>query len=186
MIPSLIKRTLWIGGFILLLIIPITLNAQKREQWISAQTGVFIESSGLRFWEAYERNISENWHWGIGADLNLISGLGAQYDEGTSPVDQYPSYLTVNLYRRINIIKDRWFWNLGVGAGTKIGFYVRPVFTASAIMNVRLTPRLYLELPFSPFPAIGRYYLTPYYPVGNKTTYEENIVALTIGLKFKL
>lgn len=175
--------------YIILLVISSLLSIAQHpyeaeyDRSISIQSGVLAESFSPRIAVEYQEYFADNWLWGAAADFALFTSPWVNYDEPQGPLSN-PAYFTFNVYRKLPIIGDRWFYQAGLGAGAAMYNGLKPVITASLTMYVRLSPRFYLELPFFIIPAINRYYGSFEIGGGNFYLNDHDLVVIPIGLKF--
>jgi hypothetical protein len=133
----------------------------------------------------YQKDLNPNWSYGIAYENTYFLVSPIQSEGFSENINGSPSALTFNFYRKIRFIGDKWFWKTGLGVGVLYAnATVNPALTASITTYVRLSPKLYLSLPFFILPNSDRIYLTQ--GLTSKSDYYTAFSWFPIGLSFKL
>ncbi len=145
-----------------------TLEKPRKTDYLTVQTGFIVDgynSVGIRTFFEYQKDIKNNWQYGISYEHSRHFGFfltDQQYDLSSNL-----SQLSINGYYKLNLIKDRLFWTIGIGIGAlhlnwedKDSF--GPTANASITLNIRITKRIYLESsPLIVFFPFNRIYYSP-------------------------
>lgn len=157
----------------------------ERSQYVGFQTGLLFDTPNnnvkVRLLLEYLEEINSKWQYGITNDYSYFLTAPNDGSGGAFNVN----YLTANLYTKIKLSGNSWFWRVGIGTGIMLANgSVKPVVSITATTNIRLSDRIYLELPFFIFLPSDRVYLSP--PIDDNSSYYASFSFAPIGLKFKL
>lgn len=181
---------------ILISIILITISSFAQEQhaqYLTVESGLSIDrlnSLGLRTFIEYQKNLKNNWHYGISYDHTERMGYAA--------TDIYPQektnfdLLSFNSYYHLNALKNRIFWSAGIGAGIAHIYWndfrehkFRPTVNASFTLNVRVYKGFYLtSSPLILIIPVNRFYFAPFGSNNFKNYFATTF--FPFGIKFKL
>ncbi|MDD2197097.1 MAG: hypothetical protein PHE03_08810 [Bacteroidales bacterium] len=159
--------------------------------YLTFQTGFIVDgynSIGIRTFFEYQKDLRENWQFGVSYEHSRHFGffLTDQLYDLNSNLSQ----LSLNGYYKLNLIRDRLFWTVGIGAGAlHVNWDNNDSFgatiNASLTLNIRVTKRIYFES--SPLIALAPFNRAYYSPM--KIDHFNNFYAFTFfpfGLKVKL
>jgi len=162
----------------------------RKPDYLSFQSGFILDSYasvGIRYYFEYQKEIKSNWNYGISLE-NSHHLMKLPDIKDALPTNL--NILSFNGYYKINLIKDKVFWNAGAGIGVvhvffndtnKLGY----ALNASLTLNILLTKRLALETSplFILLPTSRAYYSTM-----NMQNYNDFFALsfLSIGIKTRL
>ena len=161
-----------------------------KHKYLSVQSGLLMDSYnnvGFRTFFEYQQDLKGNWQYGVSYE-----NTSRLFDAATD-VLELPSnlrLLSINSYYKLNLIKDRLFWTVGIGAGAlhvnwenenRLGI----TFNASITLNIRILKNIYIETsPLTILLPANRLYYSPL-----KINQFEQFYACTllpVGIKVKL
>ena len=163
----------------------------RKPDYLAVQTGLTLDkynSLGIRAFFEYQKEFRNKLQYGISFEQCAHFGRGAtdQRDELSTSL----SLMSFNCYYRLNLIKDRIFWNSGLGVGgvhvnwedhDKVGLTVN----LSSTLNIKMTKRIYMETsPLSILIPSNRLYFSTMDVVNYTDFYAFTL--LPIGIKVKL
>ena len=163
----------------------------RKPDYLSAQTGLVFDgynSLGIRLFFEYQKVIKSNWSYGISFEnsrhfSHLVSDIK---NELPTNLD----LLSLNGYYRLNLIKDKVFWNAGAGIGGVHAYWenndkIGLALNASLTLNIKLSDRIYFESsPLVFLLPTSRVYFSPMNVRDNHNFYA--ISFLSLGVKVKL
>lgn len=122
----------------------------RKPDYLSFQSGLVLDSYasvGIRTYFEFQKEIATNRSYGISFENTRHYGTLPDIRDALAT---NLNLLSFNGYYRLNLIKDKAFWNAGAGIGIvhvffddtdKLGY----VFNASLTLNIKLSKRIYFE-----------------------------------------
>lgn len=180
-----------------------TNDSLRKSDFLTFETGLIMDgynSMGVRTFFEYQKDLRKNWQFGISYEHSRHLGFVAT-DQPYS-LETNLSLLSTNCYYKINLIRNRIFWTIGLGFGvvhadweqlndydTYAELVHKNSFGAttniSISLNLRITKRIYIVTsPLIVFMPTNRAYFSTM-----NTDHFKNFYAVTFfpfGLKFKL
>jgi hypothetical protein len=181
---------------ILLLLLGVKLQGQNtcdtvaKHKYLSVQSGLLIDSYnnvGLRTFFEYQQDLKGNWQYGV--SYENTSHLHAAATDVLELLSNL-RLLSVNSYYKLNLIKDRLFWTVGMGAGAiHVNWENENRFgvtlNASITLNFRILKNIYIETsPLTVLLPVNRLYYSPLKI--NQFDQFYGYTLLPIGVKVKL
>jgi len=148
--------------------------------YLAFETGMVMDgynSLGIRTFFEYQRDVRKNWQWAISYEHSRHLGFVAT--DQMYELETNLSLLCANWYYKLNLLKNRIFWNIGLGVGIvhadweqiyRSGTYsdlehhnsIGATVNASITLNIRITRRIYFESsPLILFLPSDRVYYSP-------------------------
>lgn len=123
----------------------------SKPDFISVQSGLAVNSynnlsASLGF--EYQKQVKDNWSLGY-----LFSANRAMYEfaSDTKTTELNQNHLSINLYYRLSLIKEKVFWDFGVGAGVMHAYFGENLdefgieMNLSSTLNIKLSKRIYFQ-----------------------------------------
>jgi len=139
-----------------------------KAQFLTAEGGLIgnnYNSFGLRTFFEYQKQIKENWLYGISYEHSRH--MFRMATDMPHSLESNVSLLSLNGYYSINLIKNRLFWLGGIGVGAVHAYwdesdYFGVAANASLTLNVRITKRFYItSSPLIVLMPMNRGYFSP-------------------------
>jgi hypothetical protein len=126
-------------------------NTVTKSDFISIQSGLAINnynamSMALGF--EYQKQIKGNWSLGYMYSTSRFVREAAN-EALTTELNQ--NHLSVNLYYRLSLIKEKIFWDFGAGAGATHAYFGEDIddfgleVNLSSTLNIKLFKRVYFQ-----------------------------------------
>ncbi|HKJ42362.1 MAG TPA: hypothetical protein VKA27_09715 [Sunxiuqinia sp.] len=145
-----------ISFLILLFAVSTNLYAQTNEEiskadYLSVKTGFIVDrynSLGLTTYFEYQKDLKQNWQYGIAYEHS--THLGFLATDQLYQLSSNLSLLSLNGYYKLNAIKDKLFWEFGLGiGGAHVNWDNNNAFgvtvNTSLTLNMKLSKRIYVE-----------------------------------------
>ena len=162
-----------------------------KNHYLSIQSGGMVNgynSIGLRTFLEYQKDLKGNWQYGI--SYENVRHLFRDATDHPNSLNSNFSALSLNSYYKINAIKNRLFWTIGLGLGVihvnwdqqdKVGI----CSNASLTLNFRISKKVYIETsPLVVLLPVNRIYVSNIKVDNYQGLYA--FTAFPIGIKVKI
>lgn len=126
-------------------------NTRTKPDFISIQSGLAINNynaMSLALGFEYQKQIKGNWSLGYLYSASRFVREAAN-DAQTTELNQ--NHFSVNLYYRLSLVKEKVFWDFGVGAGATHVYFGEDIddfgleVNLSSTLNIKLFKRVYFQ-----------------------------------------
>ncbi len=125
-------------------------TATTENHFIAIQTGFSIDNNnsfGVRLYLEFQKEWTPRWSYGVSFEGTAHFG---EFATDTRSMPTSLNHLLFNVYYRVNLNKDKIYWDCGLGLGGSRAFWsVNNKFgltsSASITLNIRLGPNVLLQ-----------------------------------------
>lgn len=126
-------------------------NGSNKSHSISIQSGIAVNSynnlsTSLGF--EYQKMVKGNWSYGC---LYVSNRSVSEFASDTKTTKLNQHHLSFNVYYRLSLIKEKVFWDFGVGAGVSHVYFGENLddfgteLNLSSTLNIKLFKQIYLQ-----------------------------------------